>query len=953
MFAFDGGRAAGVVGLALGVLGQAAALGGPVSGVESSPPFRPADLGPEAAVITLDRAALTQLAAADTVFTIDRFPLNAQTSVDLELQRFTVTDTGTQFVVGNTGGADEPLAFDPDRVTLLRGTVAGEADSHVFMAFSEWGSIGRIEMSGGRYVLAASAADASDLVEVHVTESDGGGFVPGVPFCATVAPSELPVPPQALGGPVTAEITQEIEIALETDYELFELFGSLDATSAYIVELWGAISDIYLRDVNTRVKVTFVRLWDDPDDLFNAEDPLQDFVVYWQDNMGFVERDVAQFVSGRRNMPYGGVAYVSALCSDFAYGLVGYIIGHFSNPDDPPDVFGYDVQVCAHELGHNCGTFHTHDYGIDSCNNLTGVPQRSTIMSYCSQTRSGANGNTDLRFHADIQLIMENHIFVEVDCTADDCNGNGVDDATDISQGGSADVNTNGIPDECEDCNNNQVLDPTDIANLTSDDDNNNGVPDECEPDCNNNGQPDDLDIAQGVDTDLYGNNIPDGCEADCDGSGTSDYTEIQADMSLDIDRNAILDSCQDCDNDQISDFDELAGAHNTWVASSADSALAEFHALSGVKVKPSDAGQLDDSQDLIITAGGRVLVSSAGDDRVVEFDGTGSYVGDLVTAGSGGLNFPTGLAISPLTGNLLVGSHLTDEVLEYDGTSGASQGAFVTAGLGGLLGPWGLAFGPNGNLFVTSDNGKVVEYDGSTGALVGDFVTTGDNGGLIDPRGMLFKPNGNLLVCSLVTDQILEYDAVSGAFIGQFNNGGTATVLTLDEPWTVRLGPDGDVYASRHNVVVASNESPNHDHHNGDVDHLHINSTRIYIFDVDSGNFVRSYVTGHDTGLSNPTAFDFMPGDATDCNYNQIPDSCDITSMFSEDNNGDNIPDECQQTTCLGDLDGDGQIGIIEFLAVLGNWGPVPPGHPLDIDGDNEIGITEFLYVLGNWGPC
>ena len=32
-----------------------------------------------------------------------------------------------------------------------------------------------------------------------------------------------------------------------------------------------------------------------------------------------------------------------------------------------------------------------------------------------------------------------------------DCNGNGVDDATDIAQGSSHDCNTNGVPDECED----------------------------------------------------------------------------------------------------------------------------------------------------------------------------------------------------------------------------------------------------------------------------------------------------------------------------------------------------------------------------------------------------------------------------------------------------------------------------------------------------------------------
>ncbi|MCP3979618.1 MAG: hypothetical protein GY716_09850, partial [bacterium] len=51
-----------------------------------------------------------------------------------------------------------------------------------------------------------------------------------------------------------------------------------------------------------------------------------------------------------------------------------------------------------------------------------------------------------------------------------DCNANGVDDATDIAQGTSSDVDMDGIPDDCQDCNDNGVLDSIDIANETSED---------------------------------------------------------------------------------------------------------------------------------------------------------------------------------------------------------------------------------------------------------------------------------------------------------------------------------------------------------------------------------------------------------------------------------------------------------------------------------------------------
>ncbi len=941
-----------VMGLAVtlaALAGAAPVLAAPAA---TTTPFTVTSADSDSATVALDVAVIRNMAGLATTFTLQQFPLSVDATVDLELERFRVTRPGTQFVVGQRGGEDTPWAFDPDRVTLLRGRVVGEPGSHVFMALSEWGSSGRIELGGGpMFALTAGAAPGGEVIEMNVSRAtQSGGLSPDVPFCGTTIPNTWnPAPPQpALGG--SQEITQQIEIALETDFELFELFGDLDATCAYMVELWGAVDDIYLRDVNTRVIVTFIRLWDDPDDLFNAEDPLFDFVNYWQTFMTEVDRDVAQFVSGRRNMPYGGVAFLSALCSDFAYGLVGYIIGHFSDPEIP-SVFGYDIQVTAHELGHNAGTPHTHDLGLDTCDDLNGIAQRGTIMSYCSQTRSGANGNSDLRLHAVVAQEIRNHTFDDFQsCIVDDCNGNGVDDAIDIAKGDSFDDNGNGIADECEDCNSNGILDPQDISNGAPDL-NSNGIPDECEPDCNNNGVPDDRDILLGTDTDLYGNNIPDGCEVDCNTNGISDYTEIQADMSLDFDRNAMLDSCQDCDGDEISDFDALAGAHNAWVASSANGALlGEYHALAGVKMNESTGGSLSNAQDLIITADKRILVSSGDNDRIIEYAADGSYVGDLVSAGSGGLNFPTGMVISP-TGSLLVASRATNSVIEYDAVSGAFLGPFVTAGSGGLIGPWGLVFGPNGNLFVTSLDNTVIEYDGSTGAPIGPFVS-GDTGGLFDPHGMLFKPDGNLLVASTLTNQINEYDGSTGAFIRQFNHGGTSSVLTLDQPWTLRIGPDGDVYASRHFVSVGAGMLGG-SHAYGDDDdiaQLHINSTRIYIFDVDTGNFVRSYVTGHDTGLSLPTGFDFMPGDATDCNFNLLPDSCDIASGFSTDDNGNGIPDECEP--CVGDVDGDGTVGIVDFRDLLAAWGP-NPGHPADLDGDDVVGIIDFLTLLAKWGPC
>ncbi|MHC4081085.1 MAG: hypothetical protein ACYTFF_15765 [Planctomycetota bacterium] len=56
------------------------------------------------------------------------------------------------------------------------------------------------------------------------------------------------------------------------------------------------------------------------------------------------------------------------------------------------------------------------------------------------------------------------------------------------------------------------------------------------------------------------------------------------------------------------------------------------------------------------------------------------------------------------------------------------------------------------------------------------------------------------------------------------------------------------------------------------------------------------------------------------------------------------------------GDLDGDGIVGINDFLLMLAVWGPCPdpcpPSCPADLDSDCDVGVTDFLLLLANWTP-
>jgi Zn-dependent M28 family amino/carboxypeptidase len=58
----------------------------------------------------------------------------------------------------------------------------------------------------------------------------------------------------------------------------------------------------------------------------------------------------------------------------------------------------------------------------------------------------------------------------------------------------------------------------------------------------------------------------------------------------------------------------------------------------------------------------------------------------------------------------------------------------------------------------------------------------------------------------------------------------------------------------------------------------------------------------------------------------------------------------------CPADLDGNGSVGVTDFLQLLAAWGscPDPPDPcPADLDGNGSVGVTDFLALLADWGAC
>jgi streptogramin lyase len=179
------------------------------------------------------------------------------------------------------------------------------------------------------------------------------------------------------------------------------------------------------------------------------------------------------------------------------------------------------------------------------------------------------------------------------------------------------------------------------------------------------------------------------------------------------------------------------------------------------------------------------LFVTSRFTDQVLHYDGaSGAFLG--VFASGGGLDNPVGLTFGP-DGHLYVASGDTDQVLRYDGASGTFLGVFASGG--GLDGARQVNFGPDGSLYVASGaTNAILRYDGRTGAFQGVFASGGN---LQGPTSFCFGPRGDLFVVSVLNDRIKRYDGRTGAYLGNF------VTTAVDGPHDLSFGPDGMLYVS------------------------------------------------------------------------------------------------------------------------------------------------------------
>ena len=189
---------------------------------------------------------------------------------------------------------------------------------------------------------------------------------------------------------------------------------------------------------------------------------------------------------------------------------------------------------------------------------------------------------------------------------------------------------------------------------------------------------------------------------------------------------------------------------------------------------------------------------------------------------------------------------------------------------------------------------------------------------------------DGDLAICGSSADSptgsVTVFQSVNGDWI-----------------WIERIeasdGSPGDQF-SGHGIAIQDNIAVVNasNHHHGDE----VGSS--YVF---SG---LKFIDCNNNFVSDPC--EIADGASQDCNSNFVPDECDIAEGISNDNNANGIPDECE---CLWDINGDGEVGVLDLLEVVHNLGQCidPDNCPWDIDANGVVNGRDVKEVATHFGDC
>jgi sugar lactone lactonase YvrE len=246
------------------------------------------------------------------------------------------------------------------------------------------------------------------------------------------------------------------------------------------------------------------------------------------------------------------------------------------------------------------------------------------------------------------------------------------------------------------------------------------------------------------------------------------------------------------------------------WVADSGNNRIQEFNTsgsfLLAIGTSGTGNGQFASPSGIAIDAGGNVWVADTNNMRIQEFNSSGSYLSQFGSygAGNGQFAFPEGIFIDS-GGNLWIADNANQRVQEFN-SSGSFLSKFGSSGTGngqfGSSSPWDQAIDSGGNIWVPDSQNNRIEKFNSSGSYLSSF----GSGTVIVPTGIAFDSGGYIWIADTGTERIDKFNT-SGSFlmgIGAGYNGVAGSIGTngtgngqFYRPYDLAIDSGGNIWVA------------------------------------------------------------------------------------------------------------------------------------------------------------